>query len=51
MQGFGWSIIIAIVILFGSHLSVDRDFSDGAKGMSIGFMALFAVIYVVFGIF
>lgn len=50
MNGFslGWTLLIALSIFLGSHLSIDRDFSPKFKNGAIVAMVILAAVYIVF---
>lgn len=50
MEGFslGWTLLIALCIFIGSHLSIDRDFSPAFKKGATVCMVLLVVVYVIF---
>lgn len=48
---FGWSILIAVCILLGSHLSVDRDFPEKLKNGAIFTMVVLMIAYIIFVVF
>ena len=51
MTGFGVSIIIMLFSLVAAHLAVDRDFSPNVKAAAWAVLGVFALIYLIFGIF
>lgn len=44
------SFLIALVILLGSHLSVDRDFPESVKTTSSVVFGIIALLYLIFGL-
>ena len=51
MQGFHISLIIALVIFLGSHLSVDSYFPKNTKNGTYAVLIILGFIYIAFGIF
>lgn len=51
LNSFGGAILIAVIILFMCHLSVDRDFPDTVKNVAMGASVVFCVLYVIFVVF
>lgn len=43
--------LIALWVLFVSHLSFDKDFSSTMKTTAITILSVIAVLYLIFGLF